>query len=69
MGSFRRQPDGHRVIGWGYMISNGRVMTELNNAGRSVLDISLGVGNGSYRAVKTPSSFYEVDQLRARAGT
>ncbi len=69
MGSFRRQPDGHRVIGWGYMISNGRAMTELNNAGQSVLDVSLGTGNGSYRSIKVPSSFYDVDQLRARAGT
>jgi hypothetical protein len=69
MGSFRRQPDGHRVIGWGYMINNGRVMTELNNAGQSVFDVSLNTGNGSYRAIKTPSSFYKIAQLRARAGT
>jgi hypothetical protein len=69
MGSFRKSPDGHRVIGWGYMVFNGRAMTELNNAGQPVLDVSLGGGNGVYRAIKTPSSFYDRDQLRARAGT
>jgi hypothetical protein len=69
MGSFRRSPDGHRVIGWGYMVFNGRAMTELNNAGQSVLDVSLPTGNGVYRAIKVPSSFYEIAQLRARAGT
>jgi hypothetical protein len=69
MGSFRRSPDGHRVIGWGYMVFNGRAMTELNNAGQPVLDVSLPTGNGVYRAIKVPSSFYEIAQLRARAGT
>jgi hypothetical protein len=34
-----------------------------------VLDVSLGQGNGVYRATKAPSSFYKIDQLRARAGT
>ena len=52
MGSFRRSPDGHRVIGWGFMVFNGRAMTELNNAGQPVLDISLGQGNGVYRAIE-----------------
>jgi hypothetical protein len=69
MGSFRRGPDGHRVIGWGYMVFNGRAMTELNPAGDAVLDISLPVGNGVYRAIKVPPTFYKLAQLRSRAGT
>ncbi len=69
MGSFRRSPDGHRVIGWGYMIYNGRVMTELNANGAAVLDVSMPTGTGVYRAVKVPPTFYTAATLRSTAGT
>ena len=69
MGSFRRYPDGHRLIGWGYMITNGRVMTELNAAGDPVLDFVMATGTGVYRAVKVPPPFYKVATLRSTAGT
>lgn len=69
MGSFRRSPDGHRVIGWGYMIFNGRAMTEINENGAAVLDLAFPVGTGVYRTIKVPPTFYKVAQLRAAAGT
>lgn len=69
MGSYRRSPDGHRVIGWGYMISNGRVMTEINADAAAVLDISMPTGTGVYRAVKVAPTFYKIATLRSTAGT
>lgn len=69
MGLFRLEPDGHRVIGWGLVTANGHAVTELNASGASVLDISMTPGNGSYRAVKVPPTAFDLDVLRAAAGT
>jgi hypothetical protein len=69
MGSFRPSPDGHRVIGWGYVIGDGRAVTELDGAGNDVLDIAFPPGSASYRAIKVPSNFYDLMTLRLRAGT
>ncbi len=63
-GSFRRYADGESVIGWGYIPTDARVMTEINAAGQDVLDISLG-GQASYRAVKVPISELDIGLLRA----
>ena len=69
IGSFRLTPDGHRVIGWGYMIFNGRAMTELDAAGDPVLDIGFAAGNASSRSIKVLPSFYKIANLRNTAGT
>jgi hypothetical protein len=72
MGNLRLRPDGHRVIGWGYIpapAAGGPVLTELNAAGQDVLDVGLGAGNGAYRVVKVPPSFFDPDVLRRTAGT
>jgi hypothetical protein len=69
MGSFRRYPDGHSVIGWGYVpTSNGSVLTEINASGQSVFDLRFATGYASYRAVKVPPPRFDIDVLRATAG-
>ncbi len=64
-GSFRRYPDGESVIGWGYVATDPRVVTEINAAGEDVLDITFGGGSPSYRAVKVPLSQLDIGVLRA----
>jgi hypothetical protein len=68
MGSFRTYPDGHRVIGWGYVFGIGRTLTELDAAGNSVLDIALPPNQAAYRAVKVPPPFFNIAVLRNTAG-
>ncbi|MGZ8766281.1 MAG: arylsulfotransferase family protein, partial [Acidimicrobiia bacterium] len=68
MGSFRRYPDGHSVVGWGWVMSNPRVMTELNAAGDEVLEIAFSSGNASYRAVKVPPPRLDLNFMRQSAG-
>jgi hypothetical protein len=63
-GSFRRYADGHSVIGWGYIATDPRVVTEIDENGQDVFDIALG-GLNSYRAVKVPLSQLDVGVLRA----
>ena len=64
-GSFRRYPDGESVIGWGYVPSDPRVVTEVNSSGQDVLDIAFSGGQPSYRAVKVPLSQLDIAVLRA----
>ena len=69
MGSFRRYPDGHSVIGWGHLpASTGRVLTEVNASGQSVFDVQFATGFASYRAVKVPPPRFDINVLRATAG-
>jgi hypothetical protein len=63
-GSFRRYPDGHSVIGWGYIATDPRVVTEVDSNGNDVLDIAFG-GVESYRAVKVPLSELDAAVLRS----
>jgi hypothetical protein len=68
MGDFRRYPDGHSVIGWGLLMTAGApALTEINSAGRDVLDISI-AGGATYRGVKVPPNRFDIDVLRATAG-
>jgi outer membrane protein assembly factor BamB len=69
MGSFRASPDGHRVIGWGYVLFDGLAVTELDASGDDVLDIVFAGGTASYRAVKVPPTFYDLAAMRLTAGT
>jgi hypothetical protein len=63
-GSFRRYPDGHSVIGWGYVPSDERVVTEIDENGEDVFDITFEDQN-SYRAIKVPLSQLDIGMLRA----
>ena len=64
-GSFRRYSDGESVIGWGYVATDPRVVTEVNASGQDVLDIAFSGGESSYRAVKVPLTQVDIALLRA----
>jgi hypothetical protein len=66
-GSFRRYADGHSVIGWGFIPSDSRVITEIDESGNDVFDVTF-TGGPSYRAVKVPLSQLDITLLRATAG-
>ncbi len=70
-GSFRIQPDGSRVIGWG--LQPNIVLTEVSAAGEDVLDIYSSATPPplpvvSYRALKVPTSTFDITVLRQTAG-
>jgi hypothetical protein len=68
-GSFRRYADGESVIGWGYIPTDPRVVTEVDPDGNDVLDIAFGgTMNQTYRAVKVPVSQFDIGVLRRMAG-
>lgn len=68
-GSFRTHPDGHRVVGWGFVpTSANRILTELDADGDAVLDIHLSANSSSYRSVKVPPNRFDVNVLRRTAG-
>jgi hypothetical protein len=66
-GSFRRYADGHSVIGWGYVPNDPRVVTELDESGTDIFDVTF-TGGASYRAVKVPLSQLDIALLRATVG-
>jgi len=63
-GSFRRQADGHSVIGWGHVAKDPRTLTEVDAQGNDVFDVTL-AGTNSYRALKVPPAQLDVALLRA----
>jgi hypothetical protein len=65
-GSFRRYADGHSVVGWGYVPGDTRVITEIDEAGNDVFDVTF-TGGPSYRAVKVPLEQLDIALLRATA--
>ena len=69
MGGFRISSDGSRVIGWGMNESGFRAFTEVDVNGNDLLDFSFPDGNTTYRAVKVPTSAFDINILRASAGT
>ncbi len=66
-GSFRILPDGSHVIGWG-LIGLPTVFTEVNAAGKDLLDFSFGGAGPSYRAIKVPLTALDLNVMRATAG-
>jgi hypothetical protein len=68
MGSFRVQADGSRVIGWGLNQDGDLAFTELGPDGADLLDFRFPDGTQSYRAIKIPTSAFDIDLLRATAG-
>jgi hypothetical protein len=69
MGSFRILPDGSRVIGWGLGGAAGRTFTEVDENGNDLLDFAYGGGDGTYRAVKVPTTELDLAVLRSSAGS
>jgi hypothetical protein len=68
MGSFRILDDGSRVIGWGMNGNPTRAFTEVDEAGDDLLDFVFPDGTESYRALKFPTSAFDLDVMRAMAG-
>ncbi len=69
-GSFRHEPDGHTVICWGISTNdNGSFLSELDGQGRDVLDMSFAPGSAAYRTLKVAPDGFDVNVLRATAGT
>ncbi len=67
-GSFRIQPDGSRVIGWGNLQTPQLVFTEVSSAGQDLLDFYFQDSDASYRAIKVPPETFDIHTLRATAG-
>ena len=67
MGSFRVLPDGSRVIGWGSG-TPGLAFTEVDEAGRDLLDFHFEDERWTYRAIKVPTAAFDIDVLRSTAG-
>lgn len=65
MGSFRYQPDGTAVVGWGAPTEGDNIVfTEFDAAGRRLLDVSFGPGDLSYRVIKAPPDLLTLDFMR-----
>jgi hypothetical protein len=69
MGSFRRYPDGHSVLGWGYIPGDPQILTEVDAQANDVLDISFELDVTfaalTYRAIKVPTTQLDHALLRA----
>jgi hypothetical protein len=66
MGSFRIQPDGTRIIGWGDIPGAG--FTEVDVDGNDLADLTFPDGNTTYRALKVPLGAFDLGVLRSTAG-
>ncbi len=70
-GDFRRYPDGHSLVCWGFTAFGGPVplvFSEIDAAGSDVLDVGFVNGDAPYRAVKAPPTTFDINVLRADAG-
>ncbi len=70
-GDFRRFPDGHSVVCWGFTAFGGPVplvFSEVDPGGNDVLDVGFVNGDAPYRAVKAPPTAFDINVLRATAG-
>jgi hypothetical protein len=65
LGSVRRQPDGHVVVGWGDQAKPQ--FTEFDERGEPVLTVETADSWG-YRVVKEPATAFDRADLRATAG-
>jgi hypothetical protein len=71
LGSFRRYPDGSRVVAWGLPsdpTTFAGAFTEVDDAGHDLMDVAFERGDSTYRAFKTPLAALDVGVLRATAG-
>jgi hypothetical protein len=68
-GGFRRYSDGESVICWGITANHdGSLLTEVDANANDVLDINFVAPSNAYRAVKAPTTRYDVNILRQTAG-
>jgi hypothetical protein len=67
-GSFRIGADGSIVIGWGDSDTRGLILSEMDSEGHDLLDVYFTNAEFSYRAVKAPSSAFDLGVLRSNAG-
>jgi hypothetical protein len=67
MGSFRILDDGSRTIGWG-VSQQPLVFSEVDESGNDLLDFSFANGEATYRAIKIPTTAFDINLLRATAG-
>jgi hypothetical protein len=68
-GSFRISADGSRLIGWGINGSTPRIaFSEVDDVGGDLLDFYFLYGDTTYRAVKVPTSEFDLNDLRNTAG-
>ena len=66
-GSFRRLAGGaDNVIGWGFKL--GTLFTEVDQAGRVVLNVTFPNGEGAYRVIKVSATTFGLQLLRTTAG-
>jgi hypothetical protein len=69
LGSCRRYSDGHTVVGWGALVGGtGQVLSEVDSAGRDLLDLSFAKGDVSYRGVRVTADLVDLSLLRETAG-
>jgi hypothetical protein len=68
LGSFRVEDDGSRIIGWGLSAGVNPAFTEVDAAGNRLLELTLGVGDSTYRALKVPAAQLDLDLMRKTAG-
>ncbi len=72
MGSFRIEPDGARVIGWGVgwgvLGNDNRAFTELDESGNDLLDFGFPDGDDAYRAIKVPLTQLDLGLMRRATG-
>ena len=66
-GSFRRDPDGDSVIGWGGDAPSLRILTEVDPNGNDVFDISFTTPTSPYRGTKVPLTTLDINLLRLTA--
>jgi hypothetical protein len=67
MGSFRILADGSRTIGWGAGAPNP-AFTEVDVNGNELFEVSFADGNGSYRAIKVPTTALDLEAMRRSVG-
>jgi Arylsulfotransferase (ASST) len=66
-GTFRRMAGGNdNVIGWG--IKKNALFTEVDAAGRVMMEVTFSRGDVAYRVIKVPAASLDRDLLRATAG-
>lgn len=71
LGSFRRYSDGSSIIAWGIPgdpTSYAGAFTEVDEAGKDLMDVRFERGDSTYRAFKVPPEAMDIDVMRATAG-
>jgi arylsulfotransferase ASST/IPT/TIG domain-containing protein len=66
-GSFRRYAGGDdNIVSWGFKLNT--LFTEVDTAGRVLLDVRFSGGDTAYRTIKAPLAQFDIELLRRTAG-